>query len=115
MSALFQNTFTEGEHTAQIEAGTAMMQHTQSSSFDDTATTTSSDKDAGADIHFAGSRTRTSSSSSSSSKSSSSKASKPSVAYSHDASSRASSESNLEDECPPEKRPVADATEEAVE
>jgi hypothetical protein len=91
------------------------IQHAQSSSYDDTATT-SSEIDARGDIPSAGKRSRTSSSSSSKSvaSSNSSKASKHSVGSSR-GSSRGSSKSNLDEEGVPETIPSAVTAEEVVE
>ena len=88
------------------------LQHAQSSSYDDTATT-SSEIDAKGDIPSAGKRSRTSSSSSSKS-SNSSKGSKHSVGSSR-GSSRGSTKSNLDEECVPETIPSAVTAEEVVE
>jgi len=87
------------------------MQHAQSSSYDDTATT-SSEFEQRVEVSSTGKRSRTSSSSSAKSVASShsSKASKHSVA-----SSQGSSKSNLDDECAPEATPAAVTAEEVAE
>ena len=87
------------------------MQHAQSSSYDDTATT-SSEFEQRVEVSSTGKRSRTSSSSSAKSVASShsSKSSKHSVA-----SSKGSSKSNLDDECPPESTPAVVTAEEVAE
>ena len=104
----FYNDITEGE------AEQTKIQRAQSSSYDDTATT-SSEHDVGGDIPSAGKRSRTSSASSSKSGVStrSSKASKPSVGSSR-LSSHGSSKDNLEDEGSPGTAPAAVIADDAV-